>query len=114
MFNGGPLTPANAQALFLQETAKVYPGLATEEARWGTYRKDYRGDATVYYSRDGQWTTENNRLTVFDPTYAGANTGYFSVRGNELLKQYRNASNNLYPSFDAAEWNQFGGNVTAV
>ena len=80
--------------------------------RWGTYRKDYRGDATVYYSRDVQWTNEKNRLTVFDSTYAGSNTGYFSVRGTELIKQYRLASNLLYGSFDAPELSQFGGNIT--
>jgi hypothetical protein len=113
LFNNGPLTPAAAQALYLKETAKVFPGLAAEEARWGTYRKDYRGDASVYYSRDVQWTNEKNRLTVFDSTYAGSNTGYFSVRGTELIKQYRLASNLLYGSFDAPELSQFGGNITA-
>ena len=116
MFNGGPLTPQNAQSLYVSETQKVYAALATEEERWGTYRADYEGDTTIRYSRDGQWANEFNRLTSFDATYAGANTGYFSVRGNELLKQYRTADVNaltLYPSFDAAEWNQFGGNVTA-
>lgn len=120
LFDNGPLTATNAQALYLQETAKVYPALATEEARWGTYREDYRGDATVYYSRDpiagvaasGQWTAEKNRLTVKDAGYNGGNnSGYFSVRGGVLLSQYRNASNLIYPSIDAAEWNQFGGAV---
>lgn len=122
MFNNGPLTAANAKALYLQETAKVFPALATEEARWGTYRKDYRGDATVYYSRDpivgvaasGQWTAEKNRLTVKDTGYSGGNnSGYFSVRGGILLNQYRSASSLVYPTIDAAEWNQFGGAVTA-
>jgi len=93
LFNGGALTPANATARFETRAQEIESAVIGESARWGDQRR------SAPYTRDGEWTTERNRII----------TEFFPARPNHVISQLR--SHGLYPSIDPPEFSQHGGEV---
>ena len=94
LFNDGALTPTAAAARWQARADEISSAVVAESARWGDFLKP-----DVPYTRDGQWTTELNRLM----------TEYFPQRGDYLLDDLRAAR--LYPEVGAPEFGHFGGSV---
>lgn len=102
-FNDGALTPQAAAARFQALADQVDLAVIAESARWGDYRRDVhvRNPPVDLYTRDVYWVAERNRLL----------NSYFPARTSVVLSQFRNTGSlpQLYPSFDAPEFNQHGG-----
>ncbi|YCM46518.1 CotH kinase family protein [Verrucomicrobiaceae bacterium 227] len=93
LFNGGALSPASATARFESRAMEIESAVIGESARWGDQRR------TAPYTRDGEWTTERNRIT----------TEFFPARPAHVVSQLRIAG--LYPSIDPPVFSQHGGAV---
>ena len=93
LFNDGPLTPANARALYDEVTAQHRSILNPEAARWG----DQHGG-----NRDlSDWENEYNRIV----------NNWFPVRDELFLNTLRSAD--LYPGIEAPVYSQHGGSLPA-
>ena len=93
LFNDGPLTPANARALYNEVTAQHRSILKPEAARWG----DQHGG-----NRDlSDWENEYNNIV----------NNWFPVRDERLLDSLRSAD--LYPGIEAPVYSQHGGALPA-
>ena len=95
LFNGGALTPANASARFEVRAMEIKSAVIGESARWGDHRR------STPYSRDGDWTTERNRI----------NNEFFPARPAHVISRLRIAG--LYPDIDPPVLSQHGGEVAA-
>lgn len=93
LFNGGAFTPTNASARFEARALEIESAVIAESARWGDHRR------SVPYTRDGEWTTERNRI----------NTQFFPARPAHVISQLR--IHGLYPSIDPPIFSQHGGEV---
>ncbi|MEO8350963.1 MAG: CotH kinase family protein [Chthoniobacteraceae bacterium] len=93
MFNEGPLTPANARAIYERITTQHTSILVPESARWGNQHGQQRGVS--------DWQNEYNRIL---------NT-WFPVRTANFLSQLR--SRGLYPFLDAPTYVPHGGSLPA-
>jgi hypothetical protein len=89
----GPMTPAAVASRYLAITNQIYYAIVDESARWGDYNHQ------PAYTRNGEWTTERNRLL---------NT-YFPLRGAVFVSQMRSAG--LYPNTNVAGFSQEGGTI---
>ncbi|YCM43183.1 lamin tail domain-containing protein [Verrucomicrobiaceae bacterium 227] len=102
--NGGLLTPDSVMAVWDVRKNQMFEAIVAESARWGDYRRDVdpAGGPTPIplYDRDGEWTTERNRLF----------TDYFPVRTSNLLQQYRAAG--YLPTIDAPVFSLAAGQVS--
>lgn len=94
MFDGGVMTQAVSDALFLARAAEVDPGIIAESARWGDAHRNTPRNKT-------DWQNEINSIT----------NGFFSFRNNLVLGQLQDDS--LYPTIDAPSYNQYGGEISA-
>lgn len=93
LFNDGPLTPANARALYDEVTAQHRSILKPEAARWG----DQHGG-----NRDlSDWENEYNNIV----------NNWFPVRDDLFLDSLR--SSDLYPDIEAPVYSQHGGSLPA-
>lgn len=90
-FNGGPLTPAAAQARYEEVTTDHTSILNPEAARWG----DQHGQSRSL----SDWQNEYNRIV----------DDWFPVRGDNFLSSLRSAG--LYPNLTAPTYSQHGGSV---
>jgi len=86
LFNGGILTPAAADALWMKRATEIDRAIVGESARWGSG-----------YTRD-TWLSAQ-----------GAVRSWFPQRGAILVNQLRNAG--LFPSLNAPAFAPFGGLV---
>ncbi len=93
LFNNGPLTPANARALYDEVTAQHRDILNPEAARWGD---QHGGNRSV-----SDWQTEYNRIV----------NNWFPVRDDLFLNSLRSAD--LYPGIEAPVYSQHGGSLPA-
>lgn len=93
LFNTGPLTPANARALYEEVTAQHTSILNPEAARWGDQHGSNRSVS--------DWQTEYNRIV----------NNWFPVRGDLFLASLRSAD--LYPGIEAPVFSQHGGSLPA-
>lgn len=91
LFNGGALTPASAIARFESRALEIESAIIGESARWGDQRR------TEPYTRDGEWTTERDRI----------NNEFFPARPDHVVGQLRIAG--LYPAIDPPVFSQHGG-----
>ena len=101
---GGALTPEANIERWRKWQALLDEPIVAESCRWGDYRRDvhqYQNGTYQLYTRENQWTAENNRLV----------NSYFVNRGGVLLGQLRTAG--LYPGVEAPLFNQPGGRVPA-
>ena len=94
LFNGGALTEQEAAAHFESRATEIESAVVAESARWGDQQR-----ATTPYTRDGEWTTERNRLL----------NEFFPARPNHVVAQLR--IHGLYPSIDPPVFGQHGGAV---
>ncbi|MGJ8695549.1 MAG: lamin tail domain-containing protein [Verrucomicrobiaceae bacterium] len=94
LFNDGALTPENASDRFESRALEIESAVIGESARWGDQRR------TAPYTRDGEWTTERNRI----------NNEFFPARPNHVISQLRN--HGLYPDIDPPTLSQHGGVVS--
>ena len=94
LFNGGALTEAAAAARFEARAEIIEEAVIGESARWGDQRR-----AAQPYTRDGEWTTERNRLL----------TEFFPQRPAHVIGQLQLVG--LYPMIAAPDFNQHGGQV---
>ncbi|MGC6567836.1 MAG: CotH kinase family protein [Akkermansiaceae bacterium] len=93
LFNGGALTAQNASARFEERAMEIESAVIGESARWGDQRR------SVPYTRDGEWTTERNRV----------NDVFLPARPDHVVSQLR--IHGLYPSIDPPVFSQHGGEV---
>ena len=93
LFNGGAFTPTNAIARFEARALEIESAVIAESARWGDHRR------AAPYTRDGEWTTERNRI----------NNEFFPARPANVISQLR--IHGLYPSIDPPTLSQHGGEV---
>lgn len=93
LFNGGALTPASATARFEARAEEIESAVIGESARWGDQRR------SAPYTRDGEWTTERNRII----------NEFFPARPNHVISQLR--IHGLYPGIDPPTFTQHGGEV---
>lgn len=93
LFNGGALTPQNASARFEVRAMEIESAIIGESARWGDHRR------AAPYTRDGEWTTERNRI----------NNEFFPARPGHVVSQLR--IHGLFPSIDPPVFSQHGGEV---
>jgi hypothetical protein len=91
-FNGGALTPEKSGARWRARRDEIYRAIVGESARWGDGRR-----GTNPYTRDVEWTIENQRLLL----------SYFPARSRVQFEQFRKAG--LYPAIDAPVFSQHGG-----
>ena len=82
-FHEGALTPDACQARWMRFATPLDRAIIAESARWGDHRRN------AEYSRNGEWLTEQRRLS---------NT-YFPVRSANVIARYE--SQGFYPSLDA-------------
>lgn len=106
LFNGGPLSPEGAAAIWLQRSEDMDTAIVAESARWGDYRRDVQAaggwqqaDYYLYTKNDPYLTTQSYILNTYLPQ-----------RSNIFLNQLR--SRNLYPSVDAPTYSQNGNTLT--
>jgi hypothetical protein len=92
-FNGGALTPAEAEARFAALNSIIDRGVVAESARWGDARRE------PPFNRDGDWMGRVNYLV----------NSYFAARTNNVLNQFRN--DGLYPTAAAPVFSQHGGTI---
>lgn len=83
-FNGGPLSPEGAAAIWEARADEIYLAIIGESARWGDYRRPSRP-----FTRDVEWQAERERLL----------TTYFPTRTEFLIDLLQR--NDLYPEVDA-------------
>ena len=93
LFNGGALTPERATSRFEARAVEIESALIGESARWGDQRR------AQPYTRDGEWTTERNRIV----------SEFFPARPDHVISQLR--IHGLYPAIDPPEFSQHGGEV---
>ncbi|MBI5386475.1 MAG: lamin tail domain-containing protein [Verrucomicrobia bacterium] len=101
-FNNGLLTPGPAADRWMTLARMVEPGMLTESARWGDYRRDvhsYSSAPYYLYTTNGYWWPEIERVR----------TSYFPQRTSLFLNQLRTAG--LYPTVSAPVFSQHGGRV---
>ncbi|MDP6379813.1 MAG: lamin tail domain-containing protein, partial [Phycisphaerae bacterium] len=114
-FNSGLLTPEAMDAQWRGFTDEIYEAMVAESVRWGDYRRDvhqyYYADwheGTYFlYTRDNQWLQERDRLLTGTTRLPG---GMFPQRTGVVLQQFKDLG--LYPTLDAASFNQHGGRVS--
>mgnify|MGYP001262435305 CR=1 FL=1 len=104
MYNGGPLSPTGAKAIWLRRSEEMDLPIIAESARWGDYRRDVDS---------GRWNSSQFDLYTRDEHYLKdqkwiLNT-YFPRRTEVLLSQLR--SRGLYPKTEAPDFSQHGGQV---
>lgn len=90
-FNGGALTPEPSAERWRRRRDEIHDAVVGESARWGDRRRE------VPYTRDIEWTVENQRLLL----------NYFPARTHIQVEQFRSAG--LYPRVNAPEFSQHGG-----
>ena len=95
LYHGGALSEQGAAARFESRAYEIESAVVAESARWGDHRR------TAPYTRDGEWTSERNRLL----------TEFFPARPDHVVGQLRN--NGLYPGIDPPVFSQHGGEVSA-
>jgi len=93
LYHDGSLTPENASARFEARALEIERAVIGESARWGDHRRP------VPYTRDGEWTTERNRI----------NNEFFPARPDQVVSQLR--IHGLYPGIDPPGFSQHGGEV---
>ncbi len=86
LFNEGPLTPENADALWMNRAEQLDVAIVAESARWGDLKQ--RNPLT----RDGEWIREQTRLRE----------EYFPRRTANVIGTLRRMR--LYPDTEAAEF----------
>lgn len=96
LFNGGNLTPDNAEDHYWNRINIINEAVRAESARWGDNKLNL-WDSPL--TRQNRWLTELNWQI---------NT-YFPARTRTALGQFRSRS--WYPSTDAPEFAQHGGDV---
>ena len=100
--NGGPMTPANAQALYIQRTDPISDVIKIESARWGDNHRD-----APYTRLD--WIANRERLLGIRTD--GAFGDYFNLRQDVVLGQLR--SRGWYPDTEPPTFSQHGGRVSS-
>jgi hypothetical protein len=103
-FNGGPLTPERAAAMWTARSPAMTTALVAESARWGDFRRDvlpgrWRSDQFDLYTRDDHYL----------PLLAWLLETYLPRRSAIVLGQLR--ARDLYPDTDAPDFAQHGGTV---
>ncbi len=93
-YNGGALTPARVEQIWLARSNEIEKSIVAETARWGDYRRDVHPYATEgpfqLYTYD-DWLKEKSFLV----------TKYFPARTAIFIEQLKTA--NLFPQIDAPE-----------
>ncbi|MFW6153854.1 MAG: lamin tail domain-containing protein [Planctomycetota bacterium] len=103
MLGDGPLSPAAGIARFNARAAEIDTAIIGESARWGDSMfewNDREGDpqgAPYVWTRNAEWASERDRILT---QYLPQRTGY-------VIEQMRSVD--LFPSIDAPEFNQYGG-----
>lgn len=99
---GGALTTSRNIARWQKWQAVWDDPIVAESCRWGDYRRDvhpYSGGPYELYTREAQWTAENNRIV----------TSYFPSRATIIMDQLR--AGGLYPTLNAPEFRVNGAAV---
>lgn len=85
LYNGGPLSPRGAAAIYRRLADEINLAIIGESARWGDYRKDL-GETQYVYTRNDFWLPLQQELME----------EFFPYRTDILLDQLKSAG--LYPS----------------
>ena len=91
MFNGGPLSPTGARAIYEEITAQHTDILGPEAARWGNQHSQQHDVS--------DWQGEYNNII----------NNWFPVRTNNFINHLK--GRDLYPDIDAPTFSQHGGSV---
>lgn len=99
LYNNGAMTPAACTTRYQARMDEISTAIIAESARWG----DYLNSTTPYTK--ASWTTATSWVkdSFFNATP--------QTRTTIVIGQLRSAG--LYPSIDAPEFNQHGGQVTS-
>ena len=100
--NDGVLTPQNAAAAYMRRADAVDPLTRIESARWGDNARSNP------YTRLDWLRTRDQMLGTAS---GGSHGNFFPNRTGIVFNQFR--SRNWYPSTDAPDFSQHGGNVPA-
>jgi hypothetical protein len=103
-FNGGPLTPERAAAMWTARSASMNDAIVAESARWGDFRRDvnpgrWRKDQFDLYTRDEHYL----------PVHEWLLDTYIPQRSGIVLEQLRDRR--LYPKSGAPDFSVHGGMV---
>jgi hypothetical protein len=103
-FNGGPMTPVAAAAIWTTRSTSMFDSIVAESARWGDFRRDVT---------PGPWSSAQFDLYTRDdhylPTLTWLLDTYIPQRTDIVLDQLR--AKNLYPTTNAPDFSQHGGTV---
>ena len=105
MFNGGPLSPEAATAIWRRRSDKMFLPIIAESARWGDFRRDVQAGSQWNSSQYDLYTRNDHYLPdqqwIFDT--------YLQQRRDIVVNQLR--SRGLYPDIAPPDYNQHGGLV---
>lgn len=96
LFDGGPLTPANAQAALQATADEVQPAIVAESARWG------------------DWLPSHSTFTLqssWQPALSG-HLNFLVNRRDDVVGQLQSAG--LYPTVVAPTFSQHGGPISGA
>ncbi len=105
MFNGGPLSPEGATAIWRHRSDKMNLPIVAESARWGDFRRDVQAGSQWNSSQYDLYTRNDH----YFPDQQWIITTYLQQRRDIVVNQLRNRD--LYPQTAAPDYNQHGGLV---
>ena len=107
MFNGGPLSPEGATAIWKRRSEKMFLPIIAESARWGDYRRDVQAGSQWNSSQYDLYTRNKHYL----PDQQWILETYLKQRRDVVLGQLR--SRGLYPEIPPPAYDRHGGSVPA-
>ncbi len=110
MFNNGQLTVAAMKAAFDIRDLEINDAIRGESARWGHARASSNGN--VPYKRT-DWFTETQRITVNEGSGVSLIQNRWNLYMTPTTGQFRLATYGLYPTTEAPDFVQHGGNVSS-
>ena len=106
LFNGGPMTPEGATAIWRRRSDCMDVAIVAESARWGDFRRDVEAGSQWNPSQYDLFTRDDHYLPVQDWII---NT-YLQQRTDIVISQLR--AQNLYPAIDAPTYSQAANLLT--
>jgi hypothetical protein len=110
MFNDGALTPPVIKDVFDFRHLEITDAIRAESARWGHARASLNGD--VPYKRSN-WFTETQRITISESGGVSLIQNRWNLYMAPTTGQFRLATYSLYPTTEAPDLVQHGGNVAS-
>ena len=105
MFNGGPLSPEGATAIWQRRADTMFLPIVAESARWGDFRRDVQAGSQWNSSQYDLYTRNKHYI----PDQKWIIETYLKQRRDIVLNQLR--ARGLYPDIAPPEYGRHGGLV---